>query len=106
MKTYIVAIGNSDDKLSQREWVHYAHSTSLVVDQIAEQVHAKGWALPDSQYQNVVFVFQADETNEAFLRERLSVLAREFDQEAIALMVCDETEMILPRSRLTKVMDI
>lgn len=89
-----ISIGNSDDKLSQREWSLFCKQ---LVDEIIDfslEVHGIWYSESSAQYQNMCICADVDET-EAGLRYMLGVLAAEWRQDSIALTV-GETEFIAP----------
>lgn len=95
--TAFVAIGNSDDKLTQAMWSRYVAATDEVVERWAIEVHGRWYSLPDSRYQNACWCLETSAHELESLRERLAVLAYSFDQESIALTV-GTTEFITAAS--------
>lgn len=95
--TAFVAIGNSDDKLTQASWALYTRSTDAIVEKWAIEVHGRWYSLPDSRYQNACWCLETSAHELESLRERLAVLAHSFEQESIALTV-GTTEFITPSS--------
>jgi hypothetical protein len=89
-KTLIVQIGNSDNKLTQSEWAHFIARAHNSVSLLAHEIHFKGHSEPDAPWQNVCWVFvpMARWTEEDIAKE-LSKLAREHNQESIALTIGD-----------------
>lgn len=98
MTTFVVQIGNSDDKLSQARWSRFISMTRNLVETMADEVHFVGTSFSNSPYQNACLVFTISPDGVApadVLREhdkRLEVLERalaglayQFDQDSIAL---------------------
>ena len=95
MKTCVIAIGNSDDKLSQVQWAGFCKVVEEFVDRYSHQVYAKTYALTNSEYQNAVFLFAVPEATISYIRIRLGHIAVQWKQDSIALGIFD-TEMIQP----------
>lgn len=94
MKTYIVQIGNSDNRLTQSRWSKYVDELKGVMSQQSAQIWFFGFSNSDDSWQNCACVFDSI-ADEAALRDALAELADEFLQGSIALTV-GTTEMIAP----------
>lgn len=82
--TVLVAIGNSDDKLTQREWAHFRACVDSMVRAYARHVHG-AWVSPSADpYQNAAWSFQPLAGERDTLREGLGALAAQFRQDSIA----------------------
>lgn len=97
MTTVHIAIGNSDDKLSQAQWAAYIGTVDHVVMLFSDIVHGKWFSAPNSQYQNAAwtFVLKYGLDGMPAFRQRMSVVAEMFNQESIAMLV-GVTEFITP----------
>lgn len=80
-----VSIGNSDDKLTQREWADYFADVRGLIRHRAAHVHGEFASLPSSPYQNACFLFEG-EASEGLLRE-LADLAADYRQTSIAVTI-------------------
>lgn len=87
MPTIVVTIGNSDDKLSQREWSDFWSKTATLVHQEAKHLHGEFLAHPASPWQNASWLFEGEFT--ARLRNRLAEIAKAYGQDSIAVTVGD-----------------
>lgn len=96
MKTVTVAIGNSDNKLPQSQWSQYCIDVAYVVKNHTSHVYAECYSLPNSAWQNAVFLFGATDAALGYLRWRLADLAKQYSQESIAMSVAEGAEMIVP----------
>ncbi len=90
--TVVVQIGNSDDKLTQREWVQFIMDTRSLVNSLA-QIHFSGGSSPTAVWQNYCIVAEARSLND--LRSRLADLATRYRQDSIALTL-GKTEFVRP----------
>lgn len=92
-----IAIGNSDDKLTQRQWAKFYDFTDTDVRKYADRVLG-AWVSPATvQWQNAAWCIEiTDELLIEALRKNLSELARLFLQESIA-WTPGVTEFITPR---------
>ncbi len=97
-KTIYVSIGNSDDKLTQRQWSSFCEAVSTEIRRYHSTFHGEWYSLPDSPYQNACFCFDIDAPDHSpilDLREQLSLLAHAFNQESITWAEAD-TEFLAP----------
>lgn len=93
MKTASIMIGNSDDKLGQREWSQFVADTDREIVRLANNIFFSGFAAPSAQWQNACWVVEvADEQD---LKQILARLAKEYRQDSIALVVGD-SELVKP----------
>jgi len=90
MKTVIVQIGNSDDKLGQKEWAAFCAAAEWV---IPGQIHFSGSSPGNANWQNHCWVSQVTDSKLPELRNGLAVLCRRYKQDSIALTVGD-TEFV------------
>ena len=97
MKTITVQIGNSDNKLSQREWASFCNAihravvyyTFDIVDGIHFSAPSVGWA----DWQNSAWVFECEDLEVEDLKTRLSIIRKEYKQDSIAFTP-GKTELI------------
>lgn len=87
--TIHIAIGNSDDKLSQSRWADYVAFVDWSIRAVAAEVHGAWHSLPTSQWQNAAwaFVIRNEAGNgepEDWLRKRLAKAAHRYDQDSVA----------------------
>jgi hypothetical protein len=84
MKTICIQIGNSDDKLTQKEWNKFVSMTSGLVAEKADAIHffeaSFGWA----EWQNACWVFELKEEYLQPFKETLKILREQFKQDTIA----------------------
>ncbi len=97
--TIILQIGNSDDKLTQREWHSFTTQLLSIVRYLGggpnnSTVHFAGCSASNAPWQNYCIVAVVNSLDD--LEDRLADLARQFKQDSIALTV-GETRMIAPR---------
>lgn len=93
--TVHVAIGNSDNRLTQYRWAEFVGAVDLEVRRLGDPIYGF-WVSPSSsQYQNAAWAFQLDPRLYPEMRAVLATLAGEFDQESIAWNE-SETEFIRP----------
>lgn len=95
MTTAVVQIGNSDDKLPQREWSRFIMEVGNVIDTGGTQIHFRGGSSPKSPWQNYCYVFEINDVDLLVLKKRLAVVAGKYRQDSIAL-TAGPTEFIVP----------
>ena len=94
MKTITIVIGNSDDRLSQKEWNSFVAAVDMVVHEWAWIVHFFGAPPSTGPWQNAAWVVELAEVNADKLRWRLHQIVPRFRQDSIAWIV-GETELLL-----------
>ena len=107
--TAYVSIGNSDDKLTQKEWAKFFAKTRILMNSNNFTVHGEWHSLPQAQWQNACWCVEYDEDlrlvnkegdvvtlGDHFIR-RLMELAAEFRQDSIAWAKAD-TAFIAPKT--------
>lgn len=80
---YIV-IGNSDNKLTQKEWSEFCGHVNEAVRAAAHEVHGEWYSVPNAPYQNACWSIVINDTiKEALLQDALHKLARLYRQSSI-----------------------
>ena len=77
-----VGIGNSDNKLTQKEWAQFTTRTYLTCDRYGAVVSV-WYSNPNSEYQNACICVAQVKRNSQ-LKRALEVLAGEFRQDSIS----------------------
>ncbi len=91
-----ISIGNSDDKLSQREWAAFQIDVRFHLRDRDADIFGAWHSYPDSIYQNACFCVELPDDQVPALKNVLSILAEDYHQNAIAFNVVTATEMIGP----------
>ncbi len=95
-KTLTLLIGNSDNKLTQKEWNRFCENLSVFAHDIASEVHFEGFSPSNSQWQNAAIVLiPGVDIEESNVIRGLKSLCVKFKQESIAVIV-GETKFIKP----------
>lgn len=92
--TVYVSIGNSDDKLTQQEWSHYAGNLVGVMRQHATQIYGEWYSAPDSPYQNACVAAAVPPGSVDQLRAELTTVRTDYGQDSAAWAVAAETDFI------------
>jgi hypothetical protein len=95
--TVYVSIGNSDDKLTQREWADFQTSVDAALNVYVSRMHGHWASLPDAAWQNACWCVEVGERDVPPLRRALAKAATDYRQDSIAWAVA-ETEFIGPAS--------
>ncbi len=93
MKTITIQIGNSDDKLTQKEWARYVHNVCESVACAASQIHFAGASPGENEWQNYCLVFNVHPEREQSLREEVTSQREAHKQDSVAWTE-GETEFI------------
>lgn len=89
----VIQIGNSDDKLTQKEWSQYAGVVASLVEFYAREIHFSGASLPACEYQNACWIMDVWKRERDDIFDDLKKIAEEFKQDSIAVMV-GQTEFL------------
>lgn len=100
MKVVYIAIGNSDDSLSQKNWSEFVRAVHNLLPPFVEQTVFAGFSLPSAPYQNAIWCVVTKPDYEIILKRRLKKLAEIYKQEAISWAVAPTTELLGPGSVL------
>lgn len=89
-----VSIGNSDDKLSQREWSAFHADVRCELIGAGARFHGQ-WVSPStSEWQNACWLAELNEAIVEELKTNLGRLARKYRQDSIAWARVPETEFL------------
>jgi len=84
MKTITLQIGNSDDKLFQREWSMFCKLIDQQVQSQASAVHFSGHSMPDAPWQNACWVFEIEEDIIDDFQKEIRVIRQIYQQDYVA----------------------
>jgi hypothetical protein len=93
VKTIVVQIGNSDNKLRQADWARFVKRVGEIVRAHAAKLHFFGGPENWADWQRVCWVFDGEERRISDLKTQLSEVRKEFLQDAAAVTV-GETEFV------------
>lgn len=103
-----ISIGNSDDKLTQKQWSIFCIAVDLIL-RSTTHIHGEWYSRSSSQYQNACWCVEFDphaqviahedadtlETQDYLVR-RLRQLARRFEQNSIAWAEVPVPKFLIP----------
>jgi hypothetical protein len=90
-----LSIGNSDDKLSQRQWAQFVTRVRADIVNAASQVHGQWYSLPDCMWQNACWCLEfASEADAKRARETAITIRRQYQQDSVAWAVVPVTDFI------------
>ena len=92
--TVYVSIGNSDDKLSQRQWSEFIGHVRDVLTRDAEIVHGQWYSDPLSPYQNACWCVVLGHHRAEVVKSALADWAGYYGQDSIAWAEVKDTEFI------------
>lgn len=84
MKTITVQIGNSDDKLTQKEWSEFTLEVHESIMDYSNEIHFSGGSYFNAPWQNAAWIFTVSSQKTMPLRELLLNAAVRFRQDSIA----------------------
>jgi len=93
-----VSVGNSDDKLTQREWANFLGSMwQLVHTDVEIKIHGEWFSSPTSAFQNACWCLELpDDYSVRRIRAALQRLASTYRQDSIAWAEVPSTEFLGP----------
>lgn len=93
----VIAIGNSDNHLTQEAWSRYWHSVDGMVENLNDvEVHGRWMSEANSRYQNAAWSIVLSASLADAMKESLADVAAAFEQDTIAWLE-GTTEMIESR---------
>lgn len=87
MATVYVSIGNSDDKLTQRDWASFVSDVAQAVHHHSTRIYGQWHSQPVSPFQNAIIGFEISTEAVGPLWERLNELRHRYTQDSIAWSV-------------------
>lgn len=84
MKTTVVQIGNSDNKLTQAQWAEFVKRVGEIVNTYATHIHFFGGSPNWERWQNVAWVAECADYMIPNFKDALSGCKQEFYQDSIA----------------------
>lgn len=86
--TLIIQIGNSDDKLSQREWSSFILEIDIILEGLVEwgrgTIHFSGHSNPNEFWQNYCWVVEIDEDYLDQVKKSLIGIRSKYRQDSLA----------------------
>lgn len=84
----VIAIGNSDNKLTQMEWSDFVSEIAIEIEYIKAKIHFFGGASTWEQWQNVAWIIETKYPEELLVR--VKKIREKYKQESAFVMVGDE----------------
>jgi hypothetical protein len=84
MRTITIQIGNSDDKLSQREWYKFVISVRKLISVYCNAIHFFGAPANWESWQNVAWIITCDDNRVEALKTAVAEVRAEFNQDSAA----------------------
>lgn len=91
--TVTICIGNSDDKLTQKEWAHFVEAMDLEIGCVADKWYFRGGPETRNIRQNYAWIVNCQPEKLDKLREVVTNTRMDFKQDSAAFVV-GETELI------------
>jgi hypothetical protein len=88
-----VSIGNSDDKLTQKEWSEFCNDLHTEIIAFRGSIHGRWFSASSDIYQNACICFEISDSNAKRLKGALKVLARQYGQDWIAWAEAELTKL-------------
>jgi hypothetical protein len=92
-----VTIGNSDDKLTQREWACFQIDVSQILNDAGCLYHGEWNSHPTSIFQNACWCVEVDEDHTAALKDKLKGLSVKYGQDSIVWAQAPQPEFLSMR---------
>lgn len=85
-QTVFVSIGNSDDKLSQKQWAKFCAGVREAMRAYADTYLGEWYSKPGEKWQNMCVAGDVDRRAMTGLLSELEVLREEYRQDSIAVL--------------------
>ena len=82
----VIQIGNSDDKLTQKQWAAFVLEVRDLVEQ-STQIHFWGASVNYEPWQNLCCVCDPGSHNLEFVLERLTIIRKRYQQDSVAVVI-------------------
>lgn len=92
MKTVAIQIGNSDDKLTQKQWACFVLELRAMIEERA-QIHFWGASVNYEPWQNLCCVCEMYDNAVHTFKVRLASLREKYQQDSAAVLI-GETEFV------------
>lgn len=84
--SFCIQIGNSDDKLTQKEWSAFVRDIHHAINGLAIEIHFQGTSDGHSQWQNACWVADFRITDIENLESKLRRIRHQYRQDSIAII--------------------
>jgi len=84
MKTVIIQIGNTDDKLPQAGWSNYVDAVRFEIGFFQVEIHFIGFSPADAHWQNACFVVNSSDEQLDLLKKGVTRIRKAFKQDSVA----------------------
>ena len=84
MKTFTVLLGNSDDKLTQKQWAEFVENTLHWIKKFCTEIYFSGGSPANTPWQNYSIVFSIEENKVVWVKDNLIELRKKYNQDSIA----------------------
>ncbi len=87
MKSVVLLSGNSDNKLTQKEWAEFCTQIKLAVEHHSIEIYFMGATNSIEQYQSACWAFSTKEPNE--LKLIIKMIREEYKQDSVSWLECE-----------------
>jgi hypothetical protein len=93
MATIAIQIGNSDDKLTQKEWACFVLEVRSLVETMGNHIHFWGASVNYEPWQNLCCVCEVQATRKPMFLDTLKSIRERWKQDSVAVLT-GETQFI------------
>lgn len=86
MKTYTILIGNSDDKLTQKQWAEFIGNLNFWIKKFCDEIHFAASSSGELPWQNYSITFECEDSKIIWIKENLIELKKQYNQQSIAII--------------------
>lgn len=84
MKTITLQVGNSDDKLTQKEWAAFVSEITSTLKDSRVEMHFFACSAGDAPWQNAAWVFEASAATKIEVQINVRRIRRSYRQDSAA----------------------
>lgn len=93
MPTVTIQIGNTDNKLTQREWAQFCEELRTLIREHSSDIFFQGGSTWDAPLQNACWVCEVDQASIVPLKTAIKPCREKFRQDAVAFSL-GETDFV------------
>jgi hypothetical protein len=84
--TVTISIGNSDDKLTQKDWAAFCGSIDYMC-RFYGLLHFRGFSISDCAHQNATWVVEVHDNHISIFKKQITNVRKEYRQDSAAFTV-------------------
>lgn len=84
MKTIVIQIGNTDNKLTQKQWADFCNEVYESISLLATEIHFSAPSVGWADWQNAALIFTIRDSFIGSLKAHLAYIRKSYLQDSVA----------------------